>query len=213
MASKSKNISYYLRLIPKRIQDGQVLFSIRNLLIRVGIHIGPYYWVREGAYPIDEPDIRLDPTKCKVSYFDLKELEEIKKTETSFGSDFTGLLKDGQKCLGIKVDDEIAAFMFIQYDDLLFRGRMFRLDENEVYLQNMFTYEKFRGKNLAPYLRFHCYQLLNKEGIDNIFSVTTYFNKSAMNFKKKLKAQNLQLNLYLILFKKYTWNYTLRNYT
>ena len=213
MGSKSKNISYYLRLIPKRIQDGQVLFSIRNLLIRVGIHIGPYYWVREGAYPIDEPKIRLDTTKCKVSYFSLEELEEIKKTKTAFGSDFTGLLKDGQKCLGIKFDNEIATFMFIQYDDLLFRGRMFKLNENEVYLQNMFTYDKFRGKNLAPYLRFQCYQLLNQEGIDKIYSVTTYFNKSASNFKKKLKAENLQLNLYLILFKKYTWNFTLRDYT
>ena len=213
MESMGKNISYYLNLITKRIQDGQVLFSIRNLLIRVGIHIGPYYWVREGAYPIDEPKIKLDPTKCEVSYFSLKELEEIKKTETSFGSDFTGLIRDGQKCLGIKFDNEIATFMFIQYDDLLFRGRKFRLNENEVYLQNMFTYDKFRGKNLAPYLRFHCYQLLNKEGIDKIYSVTTYFNKSAINFKKKLKAKNLKLNLYLIFLKKYTWNFTLRDYT
>ena len=213
MKSESKNISYYLRLIPKRIQDGQVLFSIRNILIRVGIHFGPYYWVREGAYPIDEPLIRLDPAKCEVSFFDLEELEEIKKTKTAFGSDFTGLLKEGQKCLGLKFDDEIAAFMFIQYDDLLFRGRMFKMNENEAYLQHMFTYDKFRGKNLAPYLRFHCYQLLNKEGIDKIYSVTEYFNRSADKFKKKLKAKKLTLNLYFILFKKYTWNFTLRNYT
>lgn len=203
---------YRLNLIVNRAKNGLILFSIRNLLMRIGINIGPYYWVREGFYPIQEPIIKLNPDECKVAYLDLKDMEEIRKTRTSFGSDFTSSLKNGQKCLGLKYNGEIAAFMFIQFNGFIFQQRTFSFMKNEAYLLNMYTYNNFRGKNLAPYLRYHSYELLKKDGIDTVYSITMYFNKSAIKFKKKLKAKNNKLYLYITLFKKYTWNFVLKNY-
>jgi hypothetical protein len=76
----------------------------------------------------------------------------------------------------------------------------------------MYTFEAYRGKNLAPYLRYHSYKLLEDQGIDKLYSISAYFNKSSLKFKQKLNAQHLQLLLHVGLFKRFHWNYTLKTY-
>ncbi len=82
----------------------------------------------------------------------------------------------------------------------------------ESYLHSMYTFEAYRGKNIAPYLRYHSYKLLEEKGITTYLSVSEYFNKSTIKFKKKLKPEPVRLYLSLVLFKKWTMNFTLKRY-
>ena len=114
--------------------------------------------------------------------------------------------------IGLKHKGEIAAFMIIVLGDFNYHKKVIRLNKNEAYLTHMYTFEEHRGKNLAPYLRYQSYLNLRDQGKDMIYSITQYFNTSSKRFKRKLNARNLQLYMYIILFKKYHYHFLLRNY-
>jgi DNA modification methylase len=102
--------------------------------------------------------------------------------------------------------------MFIEFNDFEVNGRTFEIKPNEAYLLNMWTFHGYRGRNLAPYLRYESYKLLNKRGRTFKYSITDYFNKSSIKFKNKLNAKHLYLYLSIVLFRKYKWNFTLKKY-
>ena len=88
-----------------------------------------------------------------------------------------------------------------------------KIKENEAYLLNMFTFNSFRGKNLAPYLRYYCYRYLENRNITIKYSISNYFNKSAIKFKKKLNSKHLILYVNIELFKKLQWHFVLKRFT
>ena len=84
--------------------------------------------------------------------------------------------------------------------------------DDEAYLENMYTYENFRGKNLAPYLRYQCYKMLAGEGKNVCYSMTQCFNTSSRKFKAKLGARHRELYLHIGLFKRFRRTVLLRRY-
>ncbi len=102
--------------------------------------------------------------------------------------------------------------MLIELNDFNYNREKFQLKSNEAYLFHMYTIEAHRGKNLAPYLRYQSYLMLRDMGRNKIYSITQYFNKSSKRFKKKLNARNLQLFMYIILFKKYHYHFLIKTY-
>ncbi len=103
--------------------------------------------------------------------------------------------------------------MFIELKDFVESHKLFPLKENEAYLYYMHTMEEYIGKNLAPYLRYKSYELLDKIGRSLKYSVTDYFNKSSLKFKKKLNSKHLKLYLHLKLFQKYNKHILLKRYS
>ncbi len=203
---------YYFKLTLNRLSNGLILYSIRDLLMRIGLNIGPYYWVQEGFANIVQPQIMGNPKEYELSYFNRNDILEIGRTKTDYNANL--LLKEfekGRKCIGLKHNAKIASFMFVQFDDVYYHKRVFKLKENEAYLNLMYTYNEFRGRNLAPYLRYLCYNLLKSDGVDNLYSISTYFNTSAISFKKKLNSKNIALYLYIGIYR-YTWNFVLKKY-
>ncbi len=195
-----------------RFRNGLFLFSVRNFLTRFGLDIDPYYWEREGLSLSKEPRIRGDASEFTVETL---EAAEVGILDNIMGIDAGQLKKDienGQLCIGLKRGKEIAALMFAETKDFVYKNRNFKLGQRDAYLLNMYTFEAYRGKNLAPYLRYHSYKELEKQGIDTIYSITAYFNKSSLKFKQKLNVQHLQLFLYIGLFKKFHWNYKLKDF-
>jgi hypothetical protein len=75
-----------------------------------------------------------------------------------------------------------------------------------------YTYEKFRGKNLAPYLRYKCYEELYEKGITKCLSITQYFNKSSLKYKAKLNAKYKGMYLYMEFFHRASRIFTLKTY-
>lgn len=179
----------------------------------VGIKITPYYWVQEGLNPANEPMIKGDISDCTIGFLEAEELVKIRKDLHSYSLDFLlDYLKAGKKCLGLKYKDELASFMFINFTECDFTSCFVKLKEDEAYLTFMYTMEAYRGRNMAPYLRYKSYQILKEMGRKKIYSVSAFFNSSAIRYKEKLNAKNIRLVLYLEIFKRIKGSFTLKTY-
>ena len=215
MAIAETSRFYKLKLVWMRIRYGLVLFSMRNLLSRIGIDIEPYYWVKEGHIRYSYPSIKGNEKEFSIKKLDFLESKQVLSKSSGMGHHVKKLkenIENGQFCIGLFHKDNIAAYMFIDVNDFTYRGKVFKLKDNEAYLLNMYTFEEYRGRNLAPYLRSKCYDLLKEKGIVNIFSITSYFNNSSKKFKRKLNAQNLNLVLSITLFKSFQKHFLLKTY-
>ena len=193
-------------------KNGLFLHGLRNNLARLGIDLMPYYW-EIGSTDIETPKIRDDESLYKVSFFDVEELTYVKQNIIGIGhKNLIADLQSGDICLGIKKNEKIAIYSFIRSRDFEFRGRQFKIKPNEGYVCNTYTFEDFRGKNLAPYLRCQSYKLLKEKGIDTYYSISEYLNTPTLRYKRKLNVKPIQLFLSVILFKRWQFNFTLKNY-
>jgi len=193
------------------IRNGLFLFGLRNQLAKIGIDITPYYWVQEETEPCSEPIIKDDATYT-VRYLNQEELKKVCNLKP--GEDYDKMMEGvekGQLIIGLETNHKIAAYTFVELNDFDFKGRKFELGPHEAYLLNMWTFHEYRGKNLAPYLRYQTYRLLQEKGLSTKYSITNYLNKSSIKFKNKLNSKHLFLYLSIVLFKRYKWNFKLRN--
>jgi len=195
------------------VSNGLLLFGIRNRLAKIGFDFKPYYWVQEEVTPCKEPSIKGDASSFKIKYLDLEELTLISKNlPKQLAEEVIESFNKGQLCIGLEHNNEIAAYTFVELNDFIFNKKTYTLKSNEAYLLNMWTFHNYRGKNLAPFLRYQAYQLLKEKGIDTKYSITEYFNKSSIKFKAKLNSEHKKLMLSIILFKKFYWNFLIKNY-
>ena len=73
-------------------------------------------------------------------------------------------------------------------------------------------WKPYRGKNLAPYLRYKSYEMLKEMGRDKLYSISEYFNSPAVKFKQKLNAKKLKIILFINLFNKFSRCFTVKTY-
>lgn len=195
------------------VSNGLLLFGIRNRLAKIGFDFRPYYWVQEEFTPCEEPKIKGDASAYNVRYLNLEELKTIAiNLPEQLAKEVVDSFKKGQLCIGLEHNNEIAAYTFVEINDFVFNQKSYPLKDNEAYLLNMWTFHQYRGKNLAPYLRYQAYQLLKEQGRNIKYSITEYFNKSSIKFKAKLNSKHQKLILSIILFKKFYWNFLLKEY-
>ncbi|ALM06801.1 hypothetical protein SB49_02525 [Sediminicola sp. YIK13] len=196
------------------IKNGLFFHGLRNRLERIGINIMPYYWVEEEVLKCEEPQIKGNVADYKLRNLNLEELALICKDIDNFIlDDLYEDFKNCDICIGLENNKEIAAYMFIGLNDFNFKHRKLQILENEAYLFNMWTFHSFRGRNLAPYLRYKSYELLNEMGRDTKYSITEYFNKSSIKFKNKLNSKHLQLYLYIELFGTVKKHFLIKSYS
>ncbi|WP_435622555.1 GNAT family N-acetyltransferase [Flagellimonas sp.] len=213
MEANIKGFRQHFKWFWRIIRHGLFFQGFRNRLARIGIDIMPYYWVQEAVTPVIPPKIKDESDGYSVSFFDQNDVEYI--IDNIKGLHFTQTehyFDENQWCIGVKKNNEIAAYMLVQFSDFDFRGRTIPINSNEAYLNQMYTFEAFRGKNIAPYLRFQCYEMLREKGILNIYSITEYLNKSSKRFKRKLNSEYLSLWLSIQLFGRYTKNIKIKDF-
>jgi len=212
-AHENKREVTSLDRIISKVKNGLLLNSIRNQLVRIGIIITPYYWVQEGINPTELPEINGIISDYTVEFIQAEDIIRIGENVRTYSLD--GLLayfKAGKKCLGLKHKDKIASFMFIDLKECNFLSINIPLKNDEAYLTHMYTMESFRGRNLAPYLRYKSYEILKKMGRNKIYSVSVFFNSSAIRYKEKLNAKNIKLILYVEILKRLKRSFTLKTY-
>lgn len=208
-----KDKFYKLKLIKRRVRHGLIIYSMRNFLQRFGLDFDPYYIELEGVNRCQPPVIKDDVDLFSLKVIDPKEFLTLYHTLGWNTNKIEESFTRPHKCLGLFRETELTALMVVQLDHFYLKGKRFDLQSNEAFLENMYTYEAFRGKNLAPYLRYLSYKMLEKKGIDVCFSGTEYYNRSSLNFKKKLNVKHLKLYLHLGLFRRFRWNFLLKSYT
>jgi hypothetical protein len=200
--------------IKTRIKQHMVLLSITHLLERIGIKIAPYYLTLE-SLPAEKA-IKFDAALKSLSSRILTPPEVAAMYSSpelkNLAGSISRRLKEGCLCFALERNYEIAAFMWcnLQYCDTDFIK--FKLQDNEAYLFGARTMDKFRGSNMAPFLRIQLYRYLTDTGRTKYYSITEYFNEPARNFKKKLKAKHIRLSVYFCMFNRLKWNIKLRDY-
>jgi ribosomal protein S18 acetylase RimI-like enzyme len=204
---------YSLSLVWNLIRHGLILQGIRYVFAKIGIDIMPYYWVQEEAFLSEAPTIKSENQDFLLKSLDTKDIDAILAKSDSINQvKINQSIKDGQECVGLVQNGNIAAYMFIELKDFTFKKRRFEIKKHEAYLLNMYTFDEFRGQNLAPYLRYLCYRYIEEKGITTKYSISNYYNKSAIRFKEKLNSKHLKLFLNIELFNKFQWHFVLKSF-
>jgi hypothetical protein len=198
---------FFIAKIREKLRHGLVMQWLSDRLIRIGLEITPFYWVRESA------DGGL-PDGLRAEDFREFSFEELgpDDMEPVLAASSDGFLARGEiqrdigspgiKCFALKRFGEIACFTWFNLNECSSYLRPMPLKANEAYLYAMYTMRPYRGRNLAPYLRLKAMKRLNALGKDSFYSISVWFNRPSINFKKKLGATFLELHLRLMFFKK-----------
>lgn len=205
-------IRYYRKGLP---WYGLVLRVLIDGLAKLGFRIEPYYLMLEGVPAGGLPHLESGFSDYALGFLgpqDMKALAAIPGRVFS-EEELLRRLQEGKLCLGVTYRGEIVAFTWCNLEDCTFeQHRLFLLRENEAYLFDAYTVESFRGKDIAPSMRYRCYQELAKLGKEKCYSITVVFNVPATNFKKKLGAQVLELDVFVELLRKWRFYYSLKRY-
>jgi GNAT superfamily N-acetyltransferase len=183
--------------IRRTFRFGLVVHRLQfRVLAKLGISIVPYYWTQEGVDNSPPPALQNGFEDYSFGSFgpeDIKTIASLLPRRSE--DDLLARLARGQLCFGLKYRGQIAAFTWCELDECSFRWHNVPLNDHEAYLFDMNTMESFRGKGLAPYLRYRVYGALKEMGRDTFYSVTYRFNAPAIRFKQKLGAKFLWLGV------------------
>ena len=196
------------------IQENPFLNSFFRIITSF-IKIVPFYVFLEYFHESNELNI-----KPKLDNYDIKilnpdDMEYIASSGEVPESEATLLdrLNNGCICYGITHEDHIAAYSWCNLNYLDYNVKLkFMLKHDEAYLFDARTFKKFRGKNLAPFLRSHVYTHLKTLGRTKYYSISLVGNKSAIKFKEKLKAKKYRLYVYICLFRKIHFTIPVKEY-
>ena len=186
-----------------------VFHAILKKLKRIGIEVSPYYIVTEGF--VDNNTMNIVP-KFSTSTPDFLTKEEINFLENDSEILITPELDEKSKCFALRHNSQIIAASWCKFDKFEIFNKSFTLQYDEAYLHGASTLKKYRGKNLAPYIRVQLYKRLFEMGYTKIYSYTEVFNTSAMKFKKKLGATPKELYLYINLWGKFNKTILIKRY-
>jgi hypothetical protein len=210
----SKEQIGFLDRVLNKLRYSSFLRIVLDGIAKFGISIFPYYIVLEGLTNRDMPHLETGFDEYELCFLGPQDMKTI-----SFipGRNFTEesllqKLQNGQKCFGVKYRGELAAFTWCNFDWCSFKWYKFPLKDNEAYLFDAYTLMHFRGKGLAPYIRYQCYKELAKSGRHKLYSISACVNTPSIKFKKKLNAKFPELRLSIELFKKWSFDLHLKKY-
>jgi hypothetical protein len=106
----------------------------------------------------------------------------------------------GDRCFGLVRDGSVLCFTWCSLSAIEYGPVRRRLEKNEAYFYGAWTPYASRGLSLAPYLRYQCYRKLDSEGITVLYSLSDYFNRPAVRFKRKMGARELQTGLNVVIW-------------
>lgn len=205
---------YYLKHLWLKARHNSILRLVFDGLAKLGVKIQPYYIVVEGLFNRSLPHLETGFDEYEIGFLGPQYMNEISAIPGRILSEEKLLLrlKEGKKCFGLKYRKELVAFTWCDFDECNFKGFRFPLKKNEAYLYDAYTLIPFRGKGIAPYLRYQCYKELAKLGRNKLYSISDCLNTPSVRFKKKLNAELLELCLFVEMFKKWHFSSRLKKY-
>lgn len=187
---------------------------VLDRLAMMGLRIAPFYLVEERLFEDLAPELERGFEGFEICLLGPADMEAIGRTPGyNFSTEqLLDRLDKGQKCFGVRHEGNLAAFTWADLRECFDKWCRFPLAENEAYLFDAYTLEAFRGRKIAPFMRYNCYRALNQIGRDRFFSISELFNTPSIRFKSRLKARCLSLWLTFELFGRHRWTVKLKNY-
>jgi hypothetical protein len=196
------------------IQGNHFLHTIYQRISLV-VKIIPYYIFQEFLHDEHQLNLKPDLDLFEVCVLGPPGMKTIASNPEVVESEDILLerLANGSICLGLLHNNDIAAYTWCNLNKCQYHPTLdIALKKDEAYLYDARTFKAYRGKNIAPYLRYRLYKYLTKIGRTKFYSYTVVFNASAVNFKRKLKAKPTRLYVSIIIFNRYRFNMLLKDY-
>lgn len=205
---------YYLKNIWYKVRYSSFLRIIFDGFAKSGIRITPYFVVLEGLLNSSLSHLEAGFFEYKLDFLNKQDMVEISQIPGQRVSleELTNRLKENKICYGAKHNGKIVGFTWCDFSEFYFKFYKFRLKDDEAYLFDAFTLPAYRGKGIAPYLRYQFYKILKNFGKHQLLSVSDSFNTPSIKFKKKLNAKMIELRLLIIIFKKWNFDFHLKSY-
>jgi hypothetical protein len=204
----------FIRRLNQKIRYNSILRILHDGLVKIGIHISLFYLVEEGLH--------LQTIPFEFSEFTGYNIEFLREDELNIIADIPERpykkevllkrLERGSRCLLIKNNNKVIGYTWFNFKANDTPFYKFSLKENEAYLFDAYVLMGFRGKRIAPFMRYQCYKELYKLDKSVLYSISDYFNNQSIRFKKKLNAKFLCLMLYINLFNKFTLNKQIKKF-
>jgi hypothetical protein len=199
-----------IKKIIYRVRQRFVLSYIFEGLGTIGIQISPWYLSEELSFDEMNPYLKPKLEPVVGGFLSLPQIEKIYTHPESkwLGVEKRRLFQEGCLCFGLMYNNEIVAYTWCNLHRC-HEVHLFPLKDDEAYITETFTFKAYRGKNLAPFMRYQLKKHLNKMGRTKVYSFTNIFNTPAIKFKKKLMAKPFKIILCIKIFNKYDWNFML----
>ena len=195
----------YLKNIADKIKYNSPIRIVLDGLRHIGLTFMPFYIFNEDVkarMSVNDLALPDDFTIATLNETDMKEMEQL-PMRTRKESALLNLMRKGSHCLGIRINGQLAAFIWYSQQEFSFSGFSFAMAHNEAYLFDAYTSPDFRGMNLAPLIRQEGYKVLDEQGITTLLSVSECFNRASIGSMTKRKVPKECLLVYLSLFKKF----------
>jgi len=123
-----------------------------------------------------------------------------------------GRLQSGLKCFAVKQRGRIVSFLLCAFKEINDSCYQMKLERNEAHIFDAYTLPAYRGKGLAPFMRYQCYDALSDMGIEKFYSLCDVFNTPSVRYKKKMNVPIQKLGFYFALGDKYSRHWILKEY-
>lgn len=181
---------------------------------KVGIGIIPYYVILEGLFNNTLSHLETGFDEYEIGFLGPEDMKTIASIPGRNHKEekFLSRLEKGNLCFGVKHHSQLAAFTWCNLQESTFKGCALPLKDDEAYLFDAYTLMPFRGKGIAPYMRYQMYKEAAKLGRNKLYSISDIHNTPSIKFKKKLHARFVEKHVFIRLFNKWTFNMSLKKY-
>lgn len=188
---------------------------VLDTLDKLQIRVVPYHLVLEGPTEKPRPPEKIETESYVFRFLDKEDMSELNGIPERMLSEqnLVQRLDEGAMCYGAIAGNHIIAFTWcnLRYCTIA-SHRLFTLESNEAYLFDAFTVPNYRGRGIAPYLRYLLFRELEKQDRTTMYSITMSANAPAMTFKRKLGVGKMETGIYIRLFNRWHFHTLLRKY-
>jgi len=183
-----------------------------DALGRIGIKITPYYIVMEGLFNKSYPNFETGFEEYDTGFLGPEDMKAIAAIAGRHISEERLLerLEKGNLCVGIKQEGDLAAFTWCNLTELTGRGKVKPLKPDEAYLFDAYTLIPFRGRGIAPFIRYQLYKEVAKLGKQKLYSISGAFNAPSLKFKKKLNAILVEKHIDIEILNRLKYSFLLK---
>lgn len=195
---------------------GFALGMLIDVMSKLGLRLEPYRVYLEGLGNTRAPTPPTGLDGSDLGFLGAIDMAEIARMpgRSLSEDDLRARVEAGMLCLGVKYRGSIVAFTWCNLHLCTFEKHpLFSLETHEASLFDAYTVESFRGRDLAPWMRYRCYEEMASLGRDRCYSVTVVFNAPAVRFKQKLGAQALELGVFVEILRRWRFHTRLKRYT
>jgi len=196
-----------------KIQENKTFLRAYHIVSSL-VQVIPYYIMEEVFIDHDEHNIipRIEDLEITVLTRDDMTYLGNHEERSASTEQYNRMMDNGCICVAAKHKGEITSYSWADQHYLIYKGKTIVLKPDEAYLFDARTYKAFRGKNLAPYVRYELYKWLRQRGVYRFFSITLLSNTASMRFKQKVGAKPIEMFLYVGLLRKFHMHFHLRNF-